>query len=81
VRRIADAAIGDFAIPGPAARFSRWGGGATLSAVALGVHNEEILREVLGLTENEIERLYQDKTIVRDPLLDGGRRKRGDAAG
>jgi CoA:oxalate CoA-transferase len=73
VRRIDDEAIGAFDIPGPAARFSRWGGQATLSADALGEHNEEILRDVLGLGESEIEQLYLDKTIVRDPLLDAER--------
>jgi CoA:oxalate CoA-transferase len=71
VRRIADEEIGAFDIPGPAARFSRWSGGDALSADALGQHNEEILRGLLGLSDSEIKQLYQDKTIVHDPLLDG----------
>jgi len=39
----------------------------------LGEHNEEILRDMLKLSEADIRQLYLDKTIVRDPLL-----KRGD---
>jgi hypothetical protein len=36
-------------------------------------HSEVVLRNVLGLSETEIEELYRDKTIVRDPVLDGER--------
>jgi crotonobetainyl-CoA:carnitine CoA-transferase CaiB-like acyl-CoA transferase len=39
----------------------------------LGEHNEDVLRNVLGLSETEIEELYRDKTIVRDPVLYGER--------
>ena len=81
VRRVSDAAIGAFDIPGPAARFSRWEDAPRPAAAALGEHNEEILRDILGLADAEIDRLYQDKTVVQDPLLGGERRKRGDAAG
>ena len=36
----------------------------------LGEHNEEILHELLSLTDKEIAGLYADKILVRDPLLD-----------
>ena len=81
VRRVDDQAIGAFAVPGPPARFSRWAAATALSADALGEHNEEILRDVLGLSASEVDELYRDKTIVRDPLLGGVDRKPDDAAG
>jgi len=47
-----------------------------IAADHLGEHNEEVLRELLSLTDQEIAGLYADKVVVRDPLLDrsGGRR-------
>ena len=36
----------------------------------LGEHNEEVLRELLSLSDQEITDLYADKVLVRDPLLD-----------
>lgn len=76
VRRVRDAAIGEFDIPGLAAKFSRWSPATGLSADRLGEHNEEILRNVLGLSDADIRQLYLDKTIVHDPLLDAERRTR-----
>jgi crotonobetainyl-CoA:carnitine CoA-transferase CaiB-like acyl-CoA transferase len=70
VRRVADAAIGEFDIPGLAAKFSRWRTTTALTADRLGEHNVDVLRNVLGLTEAEIAELYREKTIVCDPLLD-----------
>jgi crotonobetainyl-CoA:carnitine CoA-transferase CaiB-like acyl-CoA transferase len=70
VRRVTDRDIGEFDIPGLAAKFSRWSPATEIAADRLGEHNEEILREMLGLTNAEIHQLYLDKTIVHDPLLD-----------
>jgi len=70
VRRVADPAIGAFDIPGFPAKFSRWEPTGALKADLLGEHNEKILRDVLGLDEAEIRRLYADKIIVHDPLLE-----------
>jgi CoA:oxalate CoA-transferase len=72
VRRVKDRDIGEFDIPGLAAKFSRWSAPADLRADRLGEHNEEILRALLGLSTAEIHRLYAEKIIVRDPLLDAG---------
>jgi CoA:oxalate CoA-transferase len=69
VRRVVDEQIGEFDIPGLAAKFSRWTPSASLSADALGAHNEDILRTLLNLGDDEIRRLYADKTLVRDPLI------------
>jgi crotonobetainyl-CoA:carnitine CoA-transferase CaiB-like acyl-CoA transferase len=75
VRRVTDEAIGAFDIPGLAAKFSRWSPATELCADRLGEHNEEILRDMLGLSDADISQLYSDKTIVRDPLLDGEKPK------
>jgi CoA:oxalate CoA-transferase len=56
-------------------KFSRWVDRSEIAADRLGEHNEEVLRELLSLTDKEIASLYADEVIVRDPLLDtsGGR--------
>jgi CoA:oxalate CoA-transferase len=70
VRRVADRDIGEFDIPGLAAKFSCWTPETAIKADRLGEHNEEILRDILGLNDAEILKLYRDKTVVHDPLLE-----------
>jgi CoA:oxalate CoA-transferase len=72
VRRVRDPAIGEFDIPGLAAKFSRWPGPEEIKADHLGEHNEEVLRDLLALSDEEIAQLYADKVVVRDPRLAGG---------
>jgi CoA:oxalate CoA-transferase len=72
VRRVADREIGEFDIPGLAAKFSCWTPQTKVKADHLGEHNEEILRDILNLNEADIRQLYLDKTIIRDPLLERG---------
>jgi crotonobetainyl-CoA:carnitine CoA-transferase CaiB-like acyl-CoA transferase len=72
VRRVCDEAIGEFDIPGLAAKFSRWEPPKNLAAAPLGADNEDVLHGLLGLGEAEISQLYGDKTLVRDPLIQGG---------
>jgi CoA:oxalate CoA-transferase len=81
VRRVSDDAIGEFDIPGLAAKFSRWEPSQTLAAASLGANNEDVLRDLLGLGDAEIEQLYAEKTLVRDPLSrrDGETRHRQKA--
>jgi CoA:oxalate CoA-transferase len=74
VRRVSDHEIGEFDIPGFAAKFSRWTPRTDVKADRLGEHNEEILRDILNLSEADIRQLYLDETIVHDPLP-----KRADA--
>jgi CoA:oxalate CoA-transferase len=68
VRKVEDAEIGPFAIPGSPVRFSAWPDHAELKADRLGEHNEQILGE-LGLSGEDIAGLYAEKVIVRDPQL------------
>ncbi|HLA20378.1 MAG TPA: CoA transferase, partial [Pseudolabrys sp.] len=72
VRRVTDDAIGEFDIPGLAAKFSRWEPSKDLAAAPLGADNEAVLHGLLGLGEAEISQLYADKTLVRDPLIQSG---------
>jgi CoA:oxalate CoA-transferase len=72
---VRDETIGAFDIPGLPVKFSRWAERSEIAADRLGEHNEEILRELLSLTDKQIADLYADKVLVRDPLLEpsGGR--------
>ncbi len=70
VRRVRDEGLGEFDIPGMAAKFSRWEYPEDVVAARLGEHNEEVLRDLLSLSDEEIARLYADKTVVRDPFFD-----------
>jgi crotonobetainyl-CoA:carnitine CoA-transferase CaiB-like acyl-CoA transferase len=69
VRRVKDRLIGEFDIPGMPIKFSQWPDRADLTADLLGEHNDEILGELLGLSDGEIDTLYADGVLVRDPLL------------
>jgi CoA:oxalate CoA-transferase len=75
VRRVRDETIGAFDIPGLPVKFSRWAQRSEIAADRLGEHNEEVLHELLCLSNKEIADLYADKVLVRDPLLEpsGGR--------
>ena len=70
VRRVCDATIGEFDIPGLPAKFSRWATHSDVAADRLGEHNDAVLREFLSLTDADIAGLYADSTIVRDPTLE-----------
>lgn len=69
VRTVRDEAIGEFEIPGFPTRFSAWQPPRGLRAAALGEDNEEVLEELLGLSQAEVQALYEDEVLVRDPLL------------
>jgi crotonobetainyl-CoA:carnitine CoA-transferase CaiB-like acyl-CoA transferase len=66
VRRVSDPQLGEFAIPGPPVRFSRWPGRTDLAADPLGAHNEQVLKELAGLSDAEIAALYDEGVLVRD---------------
>lgn len=70
VRRVRDRSIGEFDIPGLPVKFSQWRNRTPPSAALLGQHNEQVLRELLSLSDAEIAALYVDNVIVRDDLLD-----------
>ena len=69
VRRVEDATLGTFDIPGMPVKFSAWTPRTDLRADALGEHNEEILHEFLGLSLSDIRTLYDDKVLVQDKLV------------
>ena len=70
VRQVKDRLIGKFDIPGMPARFSQWPAGTSVRADLLGEHNEQVLHELLSISDSEIAALYADKVLVRDQLLD-----------
>ena len=74
VRRVEDALLGAFDIPGLPVKFSRWSDRAGPRADLLGEHNEEILKEFVGLSDSEIAPLYEQQVLVRDPALTAKRR-------
>jgi len=67
IRQVSDPQLGEFAIPGPPVRFSRWPERTDVHADLLGAHNEEILKELAGLSDAEIAALYDEGVLVRDP--------------
>ncbi|HLH91338.1 MAG TPA: CaiB/BaiF CoA-transferase family protein [Xanthobacteraceae bacterium] len=69
VRRVYDPDIGEFDIPGLAAKFSRWSEAKDLAVAPLGADNAGVLGNLLGLSEAEISQLYADKVLVRDPTI------------
>lgn len=66
VRPVSDPLLGTFDIPGMPVRFSGWTPPQDLRAGVLGQHNDEILRDIAGLAQAEIDALYEQKVIVRD---------------
>jgi len=70
VRRVNDPRLGEFDIPGPPARFSRWPVPTGIEAGLLGEHNEAVLRDVLGMSDAAIAGLYADKVLVHDPACE-----------
>jgi CoA:oxalate CoA-transferase len=69
VRRVNDSHLGEFDITGMPAKFSIWPEHENLKADLLGEHNEQILSEILGCSQEEIAALYREEAIVRDPHI------------
>ena len=69
VRRVQDPQLGAFDVPGLPVKFSRWADRADLSADLLGAHNEDVLKEWIGLSDADISALYRDNVLVRDASL------------
>lgn len=70
VRQVSDPQLGEFAIPGPPVKFSRWRERGNVRADLLGAHNEEILKELAGLSDAEIAALYDQGVLVHDAGLE-----------
>jgi len=66
VRSVSDPLLGAFDIPGLPVQFSGWTPPKELSADVLGQHNDEVLRKIVGLSQAEIDTLYEQQVLVRD---------------
>jgi CoA:oxalate CoA-transferase len=66
VRGVSDPLLGAFDIPGMPVRFSGWTPTAKLAADVLGQHNDDVLKDVAGLSQAEIDTLYEQQVLVRD---------------
>jgi len=64
VRTIKDRIAGEFQIPGMPLKFSEFPNDLPLEAATLGQHNDDVLRELLGRSEKEIEELRAAKVLV-----------------
>jgi CoA:oxalate CoA-transferase len=61
---------GAFFFSGMPVKFSLWPDHENLKADLLGEHNEQILGDILGCSEEEIAALYREGAVVRDPCLE-----------
>jgi CoA:oxalate CoA-transferase len=69
VRWIEDPLLGKVAIPAVPVKFSAWPDRTDLRSARLGEDNERILRDLAGLSDAQIEKLYGDGVLVRDATL------------
>lgn len=69
VRQAKDRELGSFDVPGMPVKFSSWPDRTELRADLLGESNDAILRELAGLTDEEIAALYEDKVLVQDAAV------------
>ena len=64
VRTIEDRFAGKFEIPGMPLRFSEFPQDLPLEAATLGQHNGEVLRDLLGRSDQEVEELRAAKVLI-----------------
>jgi crotonobetainyl-CoA:carnitine CoA-transferase CaiB-like acyl-CoA transferase len=64
VRTVEDRFVGKFEIPGFPLRFSEFPENLPLEAATLGQHNAEVLHDLLGRSDREIEELRTAKVLV-----------------
>jgi CoA:oxalate CoA-transferase len=65
VRQVNDPRLGDLEIPGMPVKFSAWPDRTDLKASKLGADNEAVLSEMLGLSSDQIAKLYADGVLLR----------------
>ncbi len=75
VRRVSDPAFGEFDIPGFPVKFSDYPDRTDLKASRVGEDNEAVLRDVIGLSDAEIEALYGQEILLKGPRGEGAARK------
>lgn len=70
VRRVHDPIMGDFNIPGMPVKFQNWEDRSDVKAPLLGEDNDDILRDLVGMSDEEIRELYAEKVLVKEATLD-----------
>src|SRR5579872_3030574 len=65
VRQVKDPRLGDLEIPGMPVKFSGWPDRVDLKASKLGADNDAVLSEMLGLSSEQIAKLYTDGILLR----------------
>ncbi len=70
VRRVHDPLMGDFDIPGMPVKFQNWQDRTDVKAPLLGQDNDAILRDLLGMRDEEIRDLYKENVLVKAPEVD-----------
>ncbi len=68
VRTVSDRGLGEFQIPGMPLRFSQFPDTLTLEAPYLGEHNETVLRERLGMSDEDISQLQENKVLRAETI-------------
>ncbi len=68
VRTVSDRGLGEFQIPGMPLRFSQFPESLTLEAPYLGEHNETVLRERLGMSDEDISQLRENKVLRAETI-------------
>jgi CoA:oxalate CoA-transferase len=71
VRHVRDPYIGEFDIPGMPVKLSAWPPRQEIKAPLLGANNEDVLKELLKISDAEISSLYEEGVLVRDRTLAG----------
>ena len=71
VRWVDDPQLGHVAITAVPVKFSAWPDRSDVHASRLGEDNEHVLKELAGVTTEEIKKLYAEGVLVRDKTLPG----------
>ncbi|HVN88625.1 MAG TPA: CaiB/BaiF CoA-transferase family protein [Candidatus Binataceae bacterium] len=74
VRRVSDPSFGEFDIPGFPVKFSDYPDRTELKASRVGEDNEAVLRDMLGMSDAEIEGLYSQDILLKGPRDKGSAR-------
>ena len=61
--------LGKVAIPAVPVKFSAWPDRTDLRSARLGEDNEQVLRDLTNLSDEQIRKLYADGVLVRDKTL------------
>jgi len=72
VLKVKDPLLGEFDIPGMPVKFSAWPPREHLKAALLGEDNENVLKDLLELPDEQIALLYAQGVLVRDKKLGSG---------